>query len=53
VTLERLDALEEPPEAVLLDLPARLGLGALEELGQAAPGARVVARNEAEDDEEH
>ena len=49
--LERLDALEEPPEAVLLDLPARLGLGALEELGRAAPGARVVALNVAEDDE--
>jgi DNA-binding NarL/FixJ family response regulator len=49
--LERLDALEEPPEAVLLDLPARLGLGALGELGQAAPGARVVALNVAEDDE--
>jgi DNA-binding NarL/FixJ family response regulator len=49
--LEQLDALEEPPEAVLLDLPARLGLGALEELGRAAPGARVVALNVAEDDE--
>jgi two-component system nitrate/nitrite response regulator NarL len=49
--LERLDALEEPPEAVLIDLPARLGLGALGELGRAAPGARVVALNVAEDDE--
>ena len=43
--LERLAGLEEPPEAVLLDVPAPAGLEGLAQLGVAVPTARIIVLN--------
>ena len=48
--LARLPELEHPPDAVLLDVPAPVGLRAPGQLEAAAPAARVVALNVADDD---
>jgi len=49
--LEVLGPLDEPPEAVLLDVPASRGLEALHRLEPSLPGARFVALNVSDDDE--
>ena len=48
--LAHLPELEPPPDAVLLDVPAPVGLRAPGQLEAAAPAARVVALNVAGDD---
>jgi two-component system, NarL family, nitrate/nitrite response regulator NarL len=50
--LARLPELEQPPEAVLLDLPAPAGLEALEQLGAAVPTARIIVLNVSDRDEQ-
>ena len=47
--LARLPELEPPPDAVLLDVPAPVGLRAPGQLEAAAPAARIVALNVADD----
>src|SRR5215217_6681200 len=49
--LEALAGLPEPPEAVLLDVPAPRGVEALQRLEPSVPTARIVALNVADDDE--
>ena len=49
--LARLPELEQPPDAVLLDIPAPVGLGAPGQLEPALPAARIVALNVPEADE--
>lgn len=48
--LAHLPELERPPDAVLLDVPAPVGLRAPGQLEAAVPDARVVALNVADDD---
>jgi two-component system, NarL family, nitrate/nitrite response regulator NarL len=50
--LTQLASLAEPPEAVLLDLPAPEGVEALHELEAAAPTTRVLALNVPDGDEQ-
>jgi DNA-binding NarL/FixJ family response regulator len=50
--LEHLAALEEPPEAVLLDVPAPAGLEGLAQLGAAVPTARIIVLNVSDRDEQ-
>ena len=50
--LECLGDLPEPPEAVLLDLPAPAGVEALPRLEAVAPTARVIVLNVADSDEQ-
>jgi two-component system, NarL family, nitrate/nitrite response regulator NarL len=50
--LERLAGLPEPPEAVLLDVPAPAGLEALQRLDAAVPKARILVLNLSETDEQ-
>ena len=50
--LEHLAGLEEPPEAVLLDIPAPAGLDGLAELGAAVPTARIIVLNVSDADEQ-
>ena len=49
--LARLPELEQPPDAVLLDVPAPVGLRAPGQLEPALPAARIVALNVPEADE--
>jgi two-component system nitrate/nitrite response regulator NarL len=49
--LARLPELEQPPDAVLLDVPAPVGLRAPGQLEPALPAARIVALNVPETDE--
>jgi two-component system, NarL family, nitrate/nitrite response regulator NarL len=49
--LEHLAGLEEPPEAVLLDVPAPAGLEGLAQLGAAVPTARIIVLNVSDRDE--
>ena len=49
--LARLPELEQPPDAVLLDVPAPVGLRAPEQLELALPEARIVALNVPDADE--
>ena len=49
--LARLPELEQPPDAVLLDVPAPAGLGAPGQLEPALPAARIVAVNVPDTDE--
>jgi DNA-binding NarL/FixJ family response regulator len=49
--LEVLGELAEPPEAVLLDVPAPRGLEALQRLEGSLPAVRIVALNVADEDE--
>jgi two-component system nitrate/nitrite response regulator NarL len=50
--LEQLADLAEPPEAVLLDLPAPAGLEGLARLGAAVPSARIIILNVSDRDEQ-
>ena len=50
--LEHLAGLEEPPEAVLLDVPAPAGLEGLAQLGAAVPTARIIVLNVSDRDEQ-
>jgi two-component system nitrate/nitrite response regulator NarL len=50
--LERLADLPEPPEAVLLDVPAPAGLEALQRLDAAVPKARILVLNLSDTDEQ-
>ena len=45
-------SLEEPPEAVLLDVPAPAGLEGLARLGAAVPSARIIVLNVSDRDEQ-
>lgn len=49
--LARLPEFEQPPDAVLLDVPAPVGLRAPEQLEPALPAARIVVLNVPEADE--
>jgi two-component system nitrate/nitrite response regulator NarL len=49
--LARLPELERPPDAVLLDVPAPVGLRAPGQLEPAVPGARMLALNVFDHDE--
>ena len=49
--LARLPELEQPPDAVLLDVPAPVGLRAPGQLEAAAPAARIVALNVSADED--
>lgn len=50
--LESLAGLAEPPEAVLLDVPAPAGLEALQRLEPAVPMARIIVLNVSDTDEQ-
>lgn len=50
--LESLAGLAEPPEAVLLDVPAPAGLEALQRLEPALPMARIIVLNVSDTDEQ-
>jgi len=50
--LEQLAGLEEPPEAVLLDVPPPAGLEGLAQLGAAVPTARIIVLNVSDCDEQ-
>lgn len=50
--LEQLAGLEEPPDAVLLDVPAPAGLEGLAQLGAAVPTARIIVLNVSDRDEQ-
>lgn len=50
--LESLAGLAEPPEAVLLDVPASAGLEALQRLKPAVPMARIIVLNVSDTDEQ-
>ncbi len=50
--LEGLGGLPEPPEAILLDVPAPAGLEALRRLEAVVPTARVIVLNVADTDEQ-
>jgi two-component system, NarL family, nitrate/nitrite response regulator NarL len=50
--LAELARLDEPPEAVLLDVPAPAGLEGLAQLGAAVPTARIIVLNVSDRDEQ-
>jgi DNA-binding NarL/FixJ family response regulator len=50
--LEHIAGLEEPPEAVLLDVAPPTGLLGLEQLGAAVPTARIIVLNVSDRDEQ-
>jgi two-component system, NarL family, nitrate/nitrite response regulator NarL len=50
--LAELAGLDEPPEAVLLDIPAPAGLEGLAQLGAAVPTARIIVLNVSDRDEQ-